>query len=118
MCDVNGLKIMNDNNGHEAGDELLKDVAHSLADVFGNDNVYRVGGDEFAVYDCTSDKETFGNKVTEARNTIDRLGRSVSMGCIYNDSGEIDYEKIKIQVDALMYEEKRKYYEGRHDRRH
>ena len=117
MCDINGLKIMNDTQGHEAGDALLTDVTKSLISVFGNDNVYRVGGDEFAVYDCTSDKETFLARIEQARKNIADAGRSVSMGYIYNDTGEQDHEKIKVQVDQLMYEEKRKYYEGRHDRR-
>ncbi|MBO4415702.1 MAG: diguanylate cyclase [Lachnospiraceae bacterium] len=118
MCDVNGLKIMNDTQGHEAGDALLKDVAGSFTKVFGLNNVYRLGGDEFAVYDCESDKELFASRITEVRKLISELGRSVSIGAVYNDSGETDYEKIKMEADQLMYEEKRKYYEGRHDRRH
>ncbi|MCR5324263.1 MAG: diguanylate cyclase [Lachnospiraceae bacterium] len=118
MCDVNGLKIMNDTNGHEAGDTLLKDVAGSLAKVFGLNNVFRVGGDEFAVYDCESDKDTFLARIAEVRRLISELGRSVSLGHCYNDGGDTDYEKIKTQADQLMYEEKRRYYEGRNNRRH
>ena len=118
MCDINGLKIMNDTQGHEAGDALLKDVSGSLASVFGRDNVYRVGGDEFAVYDCVSDKETFIGRIGEVRKKVAEAGHSVSIGYIYNDTGEQDHDKIKVEVDRLMYEEKRKYYEGRHDRRH
>ena len=50
MCDINGLKAVNDSGGHAAGDELIKTVASCLTEVFGITNVYRMGGDEFAVY--------------------------------------------------------------------
>lgn len=117
MCDVNGLKIMNDTLGHEAGDALLTDVAKSLVKAFGNTNVYRVGGDEFAIYDCESDKTAFFEKVAQAREYISNLGRSVSLGCVYEENGNPDYEAAKTEADKIMYVEKQKYYEGRHDRR-
>ena len=117
MCDINGLKTMNDTHGHEAGDALLQEVAGCLSGIFGNDNVYRVGGDEFAVYDCVSDKDAFASKVDEVKKQVTAHGHSVSIGFVYNGRGEHDFEKIKEQVDALMYDEKRKYYEGKRDRR-
>ncbi|MCQ2522668.1 MAG: GGDEF domain-containing protein [Lachnospiraceae bacterium] len=46
--DVNGLKVVNDNIGHAAGDELIKGAADCLKEVFGSyGKVYRTGGDEF-----------------------------------------------------------------------
>ncbi len=50
MLDLNGLKAVNDTQGHQLGDDRLRVVAHALSDRFrGGDYVYRVGGDEFAV---------------------------------------------------------------------
>lgn len=49
MIDVNNLKKLNDTQGHAQGDLLLIDVARLLMDVMGERNVYRIGGDEFAV---------------------------------------------------------------------
>jgi diguanylate cyclase (GGDEF)-like protein len=52
MCDVDGLKIVNDNEGHAAGDDLLVDAARSLADAAAtveNSTVCRIGGDEFCI---------------------------------------------------------------------
>lgn len=49
FADVNGLKKINDTQGHPAGDEVLRLVASRLSDEFGTDNVFREGGDEFVV---------------------------------------------------------------------
>ena len=46
--DVNGLKTVNDNLGHAAGDELLVGAAKCIQQCFGNSGkVFRIGGDEF-----------------------------------------------------------------------
>lgn len=48
-CDVNGLKRVNDLQGHKAGDKLLTDFARLLSKYFQDDLCYRFGGDEFVV---------------------------------------------------------------------
>ncbi|MCR5511913.1 MAG: GGDEF domain-containing protein [Lachnospiraceae bacterium] len=50
VCDSNNLKKTNDTLGHVAGDEYLRQSAMLLCDVFDHSPVFRVGGDEFAVY--------------------------------------------------------------------
>src|SRR5215212_2277990 len=47
LFDVDGLKYINENCGHQAGDELLSMIGRRVGDLQGS--VYRVGGDEFAV---------------------------------------------------------------------
>ena len=49
VCDVNGLKEVNDECGHAAGDELLRDAAMEVCHIFTHSPVYRYGGDEFVV---------------------------------------------------------------------
>ena len=49
MLDVNDLKKINDSRGHQAGDKYLRDACKIICGIFGNDSVFRVGGDEFAV---------------------------------------------------------------------
>ena len=50
VCDVNGLKKVNDTLGHKAGDELIRRACRMVCDVFSHSPVYRVGGDEFTVF--------------------------------------------------------------------
>ncbi len=50
VCDSNNLKKINDTMGHVAGDEYLRQSAMLLCDIFDHSPVFRVGGDEFAVY--------------------------------------------------------------------
>lgn len=49
VCDVNGLKQVNDTQGHNAGDEYIKDACQIICKLFKRSPVFRVGGDEFAV---------------------------------------------------------------------
>ena len=57
VLDVNDLKKVNDNEGHEAGDQLLRDACKIVCNVFQHSPVFRVGGDEFAVISQGRDLE-------------------------------------------------------------
>ena len=49
VCDINGLKIVNDTLGHAAGDKLIKDACALICEYFTHGAVYRIGGDEFVI---------------------------------------------------------------------
>ncbi len=49
FCDVNSLKAVNDNQGHEAGDKLLKGFADMLKEGFKKEEICRISGDEYVV---------------------------------------------------------------------
>ncbi len=117
MCDINGLKMTNDTVGHEEGDELIKDVAESLTTVFGHDQVFRMGGDEFVVYSLTDTEESFRSQIFRARSLISNKHRSAAMGGVFVTDGSMDTAEIKRQAEELMYAEKEEYYKGNNDRR-
>ncbi|MBE7008009.1 MAG: diguanylate cyclase [Ruminococcaceae bacterium] len=117
MCDINGLKQTNDTLGHEAGDAMILDVSACLAEVFGVENVYRTGGDEFAAYAVCDAAAAFDEDVERLRAQIAQKGHSAALGAVFCAQGEPDYNKAKAKADALMYEDKRKYYEAHGDRR-
>ena len=49
ICDINDLKMINDTEGHKAGDEYIKASCKMICRIFSHSPVFRVGGDEFAV---------------------------------------------------------------------
>lgn len=111
VCDINGLKVVNDTWGHDAGDEFILDVARCLMEVFGEENVYRMGGDEFLAYGLQQEETEFYRAVNRVMGKITALNRSASLGAAYNDNGRVDNLTLRKTADQLMYEEKRKFYE-------
>ncbi len=49
VCDINGLKQINDTQGHKAGDRYIQEASAVICNIFNHSPVYRVGGDEFVV---------------------------------------------------------------------
>ena len=117
MCDINGLKAVNDNGGHDAGDELIKTVASCMTEVFGDENVYRLGGDEFAAYAYEDSRQEFETLIEKVRSMVTEKGFYVAVGYSYAEAGDPDYNARKSEADAKMYEEKRSFYREGNDRR-
>ncbi|WP_289281950.1 MULTISPECIES: putative bifunctional diguanylate cyclase/phosphodiesterase [unclassified Methylophaga] len=70
--DLDSFKVLNDAEGHEAGDTLLVQVANSLRRYFNiNDILVRIGSDEFAVLVNNTDKQTAIELAEELRNLFD-----------------------------------------------
>lgn len=130
-CDINGLKQINDEYGHAEGDEYIRHAARSLKEsLTGAYAIYRTGGDEFcAIYvDCPAEqvraetarlREVFGNSEADAGiKTVTDRPFSISIGYVSAQRGETISETAA-RADAMMMEEKRKYYQiNGIDRRH
>lgn len=111
MADINGLKLMNDAFGHDAGDELLCIVASELNNCFlGKAEVSRVGGDEFVVILENTSKGEATNYIDRAKTRIEKhklnsMNVSVSFGVETKVDGLSIQEVIKIAEDD-MYKHK------------
>lgn len=68
-CDITGLKLINDSEGHSAGDRLIRRCCDCLKRVFEGNGMFRIGGDELVVL-CTgiSEKELY-QKVEELKQS-------------------------------------------------
>ncbi len=117
MCDINGLKAVNDNEGHDAGDELIKNVANCLISIFGESNIFRMGGDEFAVYAFEDTAKALQDKIDTFKKMIDERGYHVAVGYSYAEEGDPDYRTRKTEADNRMYDAKREFYCNGNDRR-
>ncbi len=116
FADLNGLKQINDTNGHAAGDEAIKGAANMLFRFCGSNNVYRNGGDEFIGLLPNITLGTF-DKVRE--NINEALGNpesaSVAVGFEWCEDTR-DIESSMKKADKQMYEHKANYYK-QHNRR-
>lgn len=110
MCDVNGLKQVNDVQGHAAGDHLIREAAAKICRTFTHSPVYRVGGDEFAAISEGEDYEHIEELVAEFRaqseHNLASGGLVIACGlAIFGDEG--DFDAVFRKADANMYENKK-----------
>lgn len=110
FADLNGLKPINDNEGHNAGDTLLKSAAEILKQTFSDCEIYRAGGDEFVVVAIDIPKESLEARVETLREKSKVKGNvSFAIG-FYHDENGGDVRKAMREADALMYEDKKAHY--------
>lgn len=113
FADADGLKTVNDRDGHEAGDRLLRGVAKALQYAFGDRHVVgRLGGDEFAVHVSGGDvspaelRQLLAEGVEYVART-DGVTVSLSIGIVRCEpDGAIPFEDQLRLADNAMYAEK------------
>ena len=111
--DLNGLKKVNDTQGHEDGDRLLQNAAGALKEVFETRNIFRAGGDEFVVILTDVSREQMEEKAQALRAAAEHYPAvSFSIGCSFEEDCR-DVRRALIQADERMYEAKKKYYASR-----
>lgn len=111
FCDLNGLKKINDEEGHDAGDRLIQKAAHLMMEQFDPSPVFRMGGDEFLgiVHGCSEeDAKKFAQKLQQE---FDRAGISCAVGTAWNRDGYISSDVMFHDADADMYRSKEQMYE-------
>lgn len=106
--DLNGLKKVNDEQGHRAGDELIVRAAGTIAGIFAED-AYRVGGDEFVVILLDVSREDFARKTEQLRRQMQENSVDASIGGVWQASTE-NLENLLRLADENMYREKKRYY--------
>ncbi len=112
LVDLDGFKQVNDSLGHDAGDQLLEEVARRFDDVVrGNDTLARLGGDEFAVLvDGASEQQArmVGSRLLASlQDPIAVAGRDLvlaaSIGVVVHPGGHASSEDLIRHADVAMY---------------
>lgn len=114
--DINNLKTVNDNKGHEMGDLLIRTVADSIHElIHDNDRAFRIGGDEFVMILTNSKKEEVEKKVEIWKKNIQSIKSdypfeiSASIGYAYGHGK--DLQELINAADKMMYEDKKKFHD-------
>jgi diguanylate cyclase (GGDEF)-like protein/PAS domain S-box-containing protein len=111
VCDVDGLKLINDTLGHRAGDELLKVIANTLTSCASlTDVVARIGGDEFAIIVFDPNQQKMTELATAIKTSVKKYNKTnlhfpLSLSCGWA-MGFTDIDVLFKEADNNMYREK------------
>ncbi len=118
MVDLNFLKRINDDFGHDAGDEYIKNVVNLVVHTFEHSPVFRVGGDEFVAVLENTDYAERDALLSTLMTTIEkshtdsaispqnRLSAAVGMA-VFNAARDEDSDSVFRRADNVMYENKK-----------
>jgi diguanylate cyclase (GGDEF)-like protein len=121
ICDLDGMKQINDNFGHDAGDEALRLTAESLHQSFReSDVIARIGGDEFAVIVMNCDEVSAQKLQGRFLNNIENHNHDerpwklqISCGYALSLTGSENPEELVREADSNMYKAKKIHREQR-----
>lgn len=112
--DLNGLKLVNDRYGHQAGDLMLRSVVNAVKGLLrDSDMFFRMGGDEFMILCPETDKKgayTCVERMEKAVNAITIVDHKVSFayGVAHSSEDYPDMDDMLHNADVSMYECKKK----------
>lgn len=117
VIDVNGLKQVNDTLGHASGNELIIKTAESAVATFGGENVFRIGGDEFAVICWEMDPSECAERERAFEKTVARLGKEIKLSAaigsaVWDPAQNESYEAVFERADSNMYHRKQELKSG------
>ena len=110
FIDANGLHELNNSKGHFAGDQMLRFIADTLKVLFSTEHIYRIGGDEFVVFQP-------GKTDAEINECLESFNDSMKRNEYHAAVGKCDYEadmsvdQLIVNAEKDMYRSKQKYYE-------
>jgi len=116
--DVNGLHELNNTEGHEAGDMMLRRVAKYITKIWGEDDTYRIGGDEFVIFVFDRSTDLINNDIDGFNKAVATYGYSVSVGFARENDDILDMRNFIREAETKMYVAKKDHYKGKNDRRH
>lgn len=108
VCDLNGLKQINDTLGHNKGDEFIRQACGIICEIFAHSPVFRTGGDEFVAIlrgrDYLNRAELI-DKITESNNINAENGGAVIAAGLseFNPSTDRSVDSVFVRADSAMY---------------
>lgn len=111
MGDINGLKVVNDAYGSDAGDDYLKVLAEIIREVCGDTMACRWGGDEFAIAFERADKDSILEYMAQIKNRFEvddrnHLKLTVALGCDLQVYETQEMMKVLTNAEDIMFRDK------------
>ena len=112
MCDIDGLKVVNDTHGHDKGNEYIT-LCHDIirSSVHGDDFIFRLGGDEFLIILTNTEQQVAQERVVSIEAKMQEIKKeyntSISIGSATAEEIPIDYLQLISDADEEMYRKKR-----------
>ena len=111
--DMNGLKAINDNQGHHEGDKAILFISKVIEDSTGkNSYVYRLGGDEFTVILVDGKQEDIDVIIRNIRRILSASSYTVSIGYAYSEKKDMTIDELSKIADEKMYLDKEEFYKN------
>ena len=112
VCDLNGLKQVNDTKGHQAGDAYIKEGCEIICDAFSRSPVFRIGGDEFVAIVQGKDYDRIESRIAKINkiNSKNKKNDKVTIAVGYSLFGKNDkfVSDVFERADSAMYKNKKK----------
>ena len=109
--DMNGLKRLNDTQGHAAGDAALAEIGRCMHEISSRNTLsYRVGGDEFVMLFINQSPAKIEQTLQKLRENVAGAGYSISAGYAMKAPDQ-SLDDVLRESDQQMYKEKAEYYQ-------
>lgn len=108
-ADMIGLHEVNNHLGHKQGNRMLCEFADAVRAFFGDDRLYRIGGDEFVIISSAHTEAQTRKQLNYMRERLHTQGCEISVGVASSESTS-DLPKIVEQAENEMRREKKEYY--------
>lgn len=110
-ADITGLKKVNDEQGHRAGDRLIRNAAASLTDTFPKETLFRIGGDELIAVCPDVSEEEFDRQVELLRENAGKHEVALAIGASWQERTPDDLDHLLTEAERRMYDDKSAYYQ-------
>ena len=109
--DITGLKRVNDEAGHEAGDRLILSVCRCMREAFDDSyTLFRIGGDELLAISEGIGETEFGEQVEKMKAYMKEYAVNMSVGAVWRNDAAEGVQSIMTEAEKLMYKDKASYY--------
>lgn len=109
-CDVTGLKRVNDEEGHSAGDRMIRQCCECLNHIFAGQGMFRIGGDELIVLCRGIGEKELYHRAEELKADLKANHVTMAVGTAVTTRKAVGEDHLLTEAERRMYQDKAEYY--------